>query len=465
MLPALVAVVLLIWGAGKLGLAARTPLLAVAPIVTAAAVASYAVDYWHRPCSRWKLHARVALKTLAVAACIYLTGWGPMLVVGLLYPVADTLENFGAGAAAAAIGWVTVAVAAGQVAVAYGLAPSMVRPSTVQGLAALALAGLVAAALYLRLAIVRRSEAQAALAREQERFRALVQRSSDVILVTGIDGEILYASPSAHSIASGEGGAARLHDAVHPDDLELLDAMLEQARESAGATASDEIRVQMRDGSWHWIELVATNLLETPAVEGVVMNGRDVTERKLAESDLAMRATHDPLTGLPNRALLLERLEQALARTSRAAGQVAVLYVDLDRFKEVNDRFGHEAGDLLLVTLVERMRALLRHPDTLARIGGDELVVLLEPLGPAGPAGSAGVDVTERAASVATRLIACCEEPVHVEGNTLEVSASVGIAICSAGCKAVEAIRRADLAMYRAKREGRARYAIAAPSE
>jgi diguanylate cyclase (GGDEF)-like protein len=231
--------------------------------------------------------------------------------------------------------------------------------------------------------------------------------------------------------------------------------MLDRATSSCAAMASDEVRLRHVDGPWRWVELVATNMVGNAAVGGIVMNGRDITERKLAESDLAMRATHDPLTGVANRVLLLERLEHALERTTRSETTVGVLYVDLDRFKEVNDRFGHDAGDQLLVVLVDRVTALLRRSDTLARVGGDEFVVILDPDG----AGS-GDEMTERATTVATRLIACCATPAVIDGETIEVGASVGIAVGAPPRTATELLRAADLAMYRAKHEGRGRFSL-----
>jgi diguanylate cyclase (GGDEF)-like protein/PAS domain S-box-containing protein len=453
-IPGVAGAAILLWALGRAGVAAANPLWLVILILAIATIVSYAVDNFYGACPRWQIHLRIAAKVLAVAACVYMTGWGPMLMVGLLYPVADTLENFGTGATAAALGWVVVAVAMGQTAIAFRIAPSFVRPSTTQGLGALALAGLVAAALYLRIAIVRRSDAQQALAREQERFRELVRNSSDLTFVVGADGTIEYASPSARWIdAPSPPALASLATAVHPDDAEVLEAMFDRVRPCHGAMASDEVRLHHTDGSWRWVELVATNMVGNPAVGGLILNGRDVTDRKLAESDLAIRATHDPLTGAPNRVLLLERLEHALGRTARGNGAVGVLYIDLDRFKEVNDRFGHDVGDLVLVRVVERLTALLRRSDTLARAGGDEFVVLLDPEDT-----TSSQEMTERARTVAERVIACCDEPIEIQGEAAKVGASVGICVGRAPRTAHELLRAADLAMYRAKEEGRGRF-------
>lgn len=460
-LPAIVLLSLLVWGAGRVHWASAEPLWLVFAAFFAAAVTGYAVDFWYAGCARWQFHARVALKTGLVALCIYLTGWGPMLVVGLLYAVADTLENFGAKATFPALAWAVTTVALGQAAIALGIAPSMVREPVVDGLAVLASAGLVASGIYLRLATIRREEAQEELHKEQERFRALVQHSTDIILVLDAANIVTYASPSTASIASASPGAAGgdgltglpAASIVHPDDKAVAVAILDRVRTRPGHSTSGEIRVRHKDGSLHWVELIMTNLLASPGVGGIVVNGRDVTERKEFESELAERATHDPLTGLANRVLLRERLEHALKRLGRKPCSVAVLFCDLDRFKEVNDRLGHDAGDQLLVSMAATMQACLRTEDTLARLGGDEFAVLMET-----PDGITCQDASERAGIVAERLIATCQTPTLLRGEEVAVSASIGVVTCKAGQTPEEVLRQADLAMYLAKQNGRNRY-------
>ncbi len=176
-----------------------------------------------------------------------------------------------------------------------------------------------------------------------------------------------------------------------------------------------------------------------------------VAERKRAEDQLIHDALHDPLTGLPNRALFADRLAHAVARGSRHPEILfAVLFIDLDRFKLVNDSLGHLAGDTLIVQVARRLTSCLREEDTLARMGGDEFTVLLDSI----------ADVND-AVHIAERLMRALEPPFHIEGEQLYVSASIGIAASSVGIASAEAIlRHADLAMYRAKTLGKRRYEI-----
>ncbi|MHB8320095.1 MAG: diguanylate cyclase domain-containing protein [Acidimicrobiales bacterium] len=460
--PSVLVVAFLIWGAGRLRWASPHPLWLLVLVVLGAAVVSYSVDLWQKGCARWQLHARIAAKTAVVASCIYLTGWGPMLVIGLFYPVADSMENFGEEAGLIAIFWALVSIAVGMILIALGWAPSLVHPPAVYGLAALASAGLVAAGLYMRIAVVRRTQAQKALEEEQSRFSALVRHSSDVIVVVDADGVVTYASPSAEIIDAGAGDGVGLQagqtvtNAVHPKDLSSSLGVFATMLAEPGGTTSGEMRVRYFDGAWHWMEYIATNLIGVPGIDGIVVNGRDVTDRKELEFDLVRRATHDPLTGLSNRADLREILERAAAKLDRHPHSIAILYLDLDHFKEVNDEYGHDAGDQLLLTLVDRLRSCIRPTDTLARIGGDEFCVVLETHGEGGRDGTVA-----RASAIASRMISACQQPVALsDGILAEVSASIGIVICEQDTPPEELLRLADMTMYRAKENGRSRYEV-----
>jgi diguanylate cyclase (GGDEF)-like protein len=185
----------------------------------------------------------------------------------------------------------------------------------------------------------------------------------------------------------------------------------------------------------------------------VIGYGLDITDRKRAELRLAHLALHDALTGLPNRTLFLDRLQHALDRAGRTGRQVAVLFVDLDRFKGVNDALGHEAGDSLLQQVAQRLQSCVRSSDTLARLAGDEFTVLLEDV--------AGV---HEAQAVAERIQAALQEPFLVAGQQLAVTASVGVALSGPETRqAEELLRRSDAAMYRAKSWGRNRVCLHGP--
>ena len=183
--------------------------------------------------------------------------------------------------------------------------------------------------------------------------------------------------------------------------------------------------------------------------DGLVLSFRDVTERREAELRLAHAATHDELTGLPNRAMFLDHLERALAKTRRGQGQVAVLYLDLDRFKVVNDSLGHNAGDELLVAVASRLERAVRPSDMVARLGGDEFVILTE-----------GLTGPEEAQTIGKRIEATLSEPIVIGGQVTSLSSSVGITLAGPTTTAGDLLRDADAAMYRAKRLGRGRQEV-----
>ena len=207
-----------------------------------------------------------------------------------------------------------------------------------------------------------------------------------------------------------------------------------------------------KDGSWRYLEHVVNNLLEDPAVWGVVIISRDVTERKAMQKQLHYQAFHDSLTGLPNRALFMDRLEHALTRANRQGSKIAVLFMDLDNFKVINDSLGHKAGDLL-IAVAERLKAPLRPEDTVARLGGDEFTILVEDISSVG-------DV----ARIAVRLAKKLRPPFALGEQEVFATVSTGIALNPAREQPADLLRHADLAMYRAKRRGKARYECSSPA-
>jgi len=217
--------------------------------------------------------------------------------------------------------------------------------------------------------------------RSEQRFRALVQRASDLILVVDPTGVISYVSPSITRVLGypvEDIRGTNWLDLLHPEDAAHTRRIYAELAASPGAQAAGEVRARHHDGSWRTLEVNRTNLLDEPGVEGIVVTARDVTERKAFEEQLRHQAFHDPLTGLPNRALFKERVGQALRRAQRQGTSQAVLFLDLDNFKAINDTLGHDAGDTVLTTVAERLRESLRADDTAARFGGDEFAILLE---------------------------------------------------------------------------------------
>ncbi|HEY9016611.1 MAG TPA: EAL domain-containing protein, partial [Gemmatimonadales bacterium] len=284
-------------------------------------------------------------------------------------------------------------------------------------------------------------------ARQNEaRFRSLVQHSSDVIIVTRADGTIRFVSPSASRVFGYDPSEMLRHtiaELLHPDDRDRAGTFFRSASQSPGVSGPVEWRFRQPDGSWLNAEILATNLLHDPSVKGVVLNTRDVSERRRLEEQLTHQAFHDPLTGLANRALFRDRVSHAIALAERRGTPVTVLYLDLDDFKNVNDSLGHAEGDRLLIAAAERFLACARTADTVARLGGDEFAILIE-----------GTDARE---GLPERLAAAMSHPFSLSGNQLRVTASIGVASASTGDTADDLLRNADMAMYAAKRHGKGR--------
>jgi diguanylate cyclase (GGDEF)-like protein/PAS domain S-box-containing protein len=290
------------------------------------------------------------------------------------------------------------------------------------------------------------------IANAQARFAALVEHSADAIVVEdGIDGHVVYASPGLSAILGIMPAAAvgsSVWNVVHPDDLAKVDEKRSRLAAGLGTVVNFDCRARHSDGSWRHIEVTTTNLVDDPAVHGVVNNLHDVSDRVEAAARLAHQAMHDSLTGLPNRALLLDRLDQALARAARSGRPCALLYLDLDQFKQINDTLGHVAGDKLLSRVAERLHDAIRPGDSVARFGGDEFVVLAE-----------DIDEPSAAVTIAKRAQASIAQPVFIQDRMVSVHCSVGIALSDR--QAAEALlQEADMALYRSKESGGNRWEI-----
>ena len=291
---------------------------------------------------------------------------------------------------------------------------------------------------------LRVQERTAELDRSEQRFRSLVQSSSDVVTVINGDGAITYQSPSIGRVLGHDSDGlldTSYFDLVHLDDHVDLTTLIESSMQRQGTNVAAELRIRSGDGGWCHAEVLGTSLLDDAHVAGILLNARDVTERKALESQLSHQAFHDPLTNLANRALFADRLEHALKQAARRRRPLAVLYFDLDGFKGVNDTLGHVTGDLLLKEVASRLAASVRVGDTISRWGGDEFGILLEEL---------ATDAEANAA--AERLIDALREPFSVAGTEVFISASIGIVVSELGAEACDdLLRYADLAMYRAK--------------
>ncbi|HVB90912.1 MAG TPA: diguanylate cyclase [Acidimicrobiales bacterium] len=292
------------------------------------------------------------------------------------------------------------------------------------------------------------------LRQSEQRFRSLVQRASDMILVVDPGGTYASESPAVERLLGWEHGhrlGMPTIGFVHPDDRGRASTALEDILSDPGKSCTVELRLHDSSGRWHWVESTITNMVDEPTVRGIVFNDRLVDERKALQEELTHRALHDPLTGLANRSLLRQRLEAALVRPDVADRPPALLFIDLDDFKLVNDSHGHDAGDLLLIEIANRLRSCARPEDLVARFGGDEFAVLTKE----------DADNRSTATDIAECILHALLQPFSVAGCPTEVAASIGIASYRDGeSDADQMLRHADIAMYRAKDCGKSRSVV-----
>jgi diguanylate cyclase (GGDEF)-like protein/PAS domain S-box-containing protein len=289
-------------------------------------------------------------------------------------------------------------------------------------------------------------EVRAVERRSEQRIRALVELSRDVVTVLDRDLRVRWQAASIHRLLGQEPDTllgTPIAEIVHPDDRALFEDFL-QASIDGRTSSTIRARFHHADGRWCHVEIVAENLFAEPAVEGLVLNIRDISERKAFEDELRHQAFHDALTGLANRALFEDRLRHALAGTLRTQRTLAVLFLDLDDFKTINDSLGHRAGDSLLRGVAGRIDSLIRPTDTAARLGGDEFAVLVD-----------HVSTQEEVEAMGARLLEALGRPFLLDGRELTVTASIGVALSDGAVAADELLRNADMAMYAAKAAGK----------
>lgn len=285
----------------------------------------------------------------------------------------------------------------------------------------------------------------------------VLEEGSDFLLVVDTLGAVTYGNRAARDalgVASRGVPRTQLVDVLEPDSQELFQAVVRPELARSGAWQG-ELAFRTAGGGSVPVSarFVAHGAAEgrTDAVVGdLSVFARDITELKNAERRLRQLATHDYLTGLPNRLLLYDRLELALNRYLRYGTSVALLFCDLDGFKPVNDRYGHQIGDVVLEAVADRIHSVVRDTDTAARVGGDEFAVLIE-----------GVDDLQQLTTVADRLVARVAEPVEVGAVRAQVGISIGLVVASPKVHEVDTmVALADTAMYRAKAGGRGRYVV-----
>lgn len=450
-----------LWWLRSAGLIADTPVWILGLILAMGAAANLSTSLLVRrhPDSMGCIHARVAASALVTSATIYAVGWGSLLLVAYAIGSSEMLRTIGPTSTRPNLLWNWVAIAAGELAIELGIAPSVVDPKLAH---AIAIAG---AAL---LAVVTRVLGESAKATEQaedlvraraRHFEALIEHASDLIGVVAVDGTIVSVSPAVTAMLGyhpDDVAGRPIADYVETRYVDGIGEMLHRAVAEVGTASSFELRLRHHDGSSRLV--IAT--LTTPSTdwsEHIVLNVHDITTQRDLESQLRHDARHDALTGLLNRKAFGEATERSCVRAARSGGTVGMLYIDLDGFKQVNDTFGHDAGDRVLIEAGQRLQDCLRHGETLARLGGDEFAVLIDDV---------LVDdvAVHRPVQLAEAILEILSGPILGLPNETRVGASIGIALRSSdGIEMSTLMHDADAAMYAAKRNGRARWEMTVP--
>jgi len=296
--------------------------------------------------------------------------------------------------------------------------------------------------------ISERKRTQLELEQREQRFRALVEKSWSGVALLDADLAFTYVGSSTQRLlgySEGELMRTSFLGYIHPRDRQATREIFSDLAATANREAHAELRFLHKNGTWIWLEAFGQNLLHDSSVRAVVVNYRDITQRKATEKQLEYQAYYDALTGLPNRLLFRDRVVNAIAQAKRHRRGIAVMYLDLDHFKLVNDGLGHSVGDGLLSEVAARLQGSIRASDTISRLGGDEFTILLN-----------DTNSTDAIFGVARKILQSLANPFRVNGHELFVTASIGISLFPADGEDVETLLKcADSAMYRAKELGR----------
>ncbi len=318
---------------------------------------------------------------------------------------------------------------------------------------ALTLLLMVRQAINMRVEVVARERRATRIV--EDRYASLIANASDVIMIVTPDGVMRFTSPASErmlGLKADDIVGKNLLDLWAGADVDLLRRFLAEVVATTNGTVGPvEVRIEHRLTAFV-LEIVGSNLTNDPAVNGLALNFRDISERKALEEKLRQLAFHDPLTLLANRNLFRDRVQHALTLARRGPASLAVLFLDLDDFKNINDSLGHEAGDRLLQAVAQRLVVNTRSSDTVARLGGDEFAVLLE-----------GITTSAEAEQMAVSLIASLKPTFSLNATEVQMGASIGVAFSAPGSDAAALLSNADLAMYHAKAAGKNRFATFQP--
>jgi len=297
--------------------------------------------------------------------------------------------------------------------------------------------------------MTQQQEAEAALEEVQRHYSLLAEYATDVITKYNPMGICNYASPSIKRILGyrpHEIIGESLFELLHPSEIKHKQRLFSKLINHSDSETFC-FRVRRRDGCYIWLETKSQTIIDpfTKKAHEIIAVSRDITERKTAEERLLYLANYDSLTGLPNRALFRDRLRRAIARAQRQKNQIALLFIDLDRFKNINDSLGHHAGDQLLREVAKRLKKEARNNDTIARLGGDEFTIILEK-----------INSRKDAIQVANKVLSLLEPPFQLDGHEVVISSSIGITIFPDDAQDMHTLlKNADTAMYRCKEKGR----------
>jgi diguanylate cyclase (GGDEF)-like protein/PAS domain S-box-containing protein len=373
-----------------------------------------------------------------------------LFAIGYAVGLGEIIRVTGSRSWLPALLWNAACILAGELAIELGLAPSMIRTDLSH---AVALTGLACLALVTRILGLTERNAEAAEERLRdwgEHFESLVMHASDVIGVIEADGRIRYVSPAVTKLLGFEPQELESHSLARLLPLEATPAtmrLVARVAATPGESHRSELELRHRDGTPRFATVTLTNASGSHR-GSAILNVHDITRQRGLEQQLRYDAMHDPLTATWNRAAFAEAASKACAVATRDGSRVALLYIDLDGFKQVNDSLGHAQGDEVLVRVADQISQCLRHGDILGRLGGDEFAVLMTQ-----------VSELSDAVGVAERVIERIRDASIDEAADLPLGASIGIAFSDGGrTSAGELLRIADGAMYTAKRRGRGRW-------